>query len=370
MTNNDHQTVSTKVLRTLNLNNWFTQLLLFGVLALLLIYHLVYKRKSGKRGTQKFDNSGQDANHLSQAIPDRFTSLEQVTEALRQSGVESSNLILGIDYTASNEYQGKKSFQGRCLHDIKPDLLNPYQRVISIIGRTLSQLDEDGFIPAFGFGDAHTKDVSVFPLTPDQLSQPSQYFRCNNGVYCNGFEQVLQVYNAITPHVKLSGPTNFAPMIRKAIEIVMQRNRPEYHILVLIADGQVVNEAETEQALVEASSYPLSIIMVGVGDGPWDTMETYDDELPQRRFDNFQFVHYEKVMQSARASPTQQDVNFALAALMEIPDQFKAIRALRLLSGSTLSAPSAPSSSSSSFMPSAPPPPVVDNENVLKKYKI
>jgi len=246
------------------------------------------------------------------AIADKYKSLGEVQEALRQTGLESSNLIVGIDYTKSNTWNGKKTFGNQSLHTIRMDGVNPYQEVISIVGRTLEPFDDDKLIPCFGFGDITTQDKTVFPYFPDRS--------------CNGFQEVLNRYNEITPALALSGPTSFAPLIRNAINIVKQ-NGNSYHILVIIADGQVDNVKETSDAIVEATNYPLSIITVGVGDGPWDLMEEFDDKLPKRRFDNFQFVPYAETM--ARAE--NRDVSFSVAALMEIPDQYKAIKKLGLL---------------------------------------
>eukprot|EP00455_Lapot_gusevi_P033045 TRINITY_DN3609_c0_g1_i3.p1 TRINITY_DN3609_c0_g1~~TRINITY_DN3609_c0_g1_i3.p1 ORF type:complete len:291 (-),score=57.39 TRINITY_DN3609_c0_g1_i3:37-909(-) len=245
---------------------------------------------------------------------DKYKNLEEVQEALRQAGLESSNLIIGIDYTKSNTWTGKKTFGGRCLHDIQPGRNNPYQEAIRIIGRTLEPFDDDQLVPAFGFGDSTTTDKQVFGLSVEK-----------NGV-CHGFAEVLDRYETVTPRVSLSGPTSFAPLIYRAIEIVQESK--SYHILLIIADGQVNNERQTVDAIVEASKYPLSIIMVGVGDGPWDTMNEFDNRIPERKFDNFQFVNFSELMD---LDPQKREVEFACRALMEVPDQFKAVRKLHLL---------------------------------------
>lgn len=252
-----------------------------------------------------------NATHIN-AIVDQFTSFADVSRAVRQAGLESSNLIFGIDFTKSNLEQGYRSFGSRCLHTIDIEVENPYQQVIRCIGATLEPFDDDGIIPAFGFGDVSTRDRSVFP------------FRAEG--YCHGFQDVLAVYNQLTPNVRFSGPTSFAPLIYQAIDIIKQTR--SYHILIIIADGQVTSERSTREAIVEASKWPLSIIMVGVGDGPWETMKEFDDALPARKFDNFQFVDFNRVLSFSAGNPDQ---TFALHALMEIPDQYKAIRKLGLL---------------------------------------
>nr|CAD1818208.1 unnamed protein product [Ananas comosus var. bracteatus] len=269
-------------------------------------------------------------------IADNFNSLDEVITALRDAGLESSNLILGIDFTKSNEWTGRHSFNRRSLHSIG-DTPNPYEQAISIIGRTLASFDDDNLIPCFGFGDGKvfTLHFIIFVLCIFQLMR----IRCY--VVTTRDEEALSRYREIVPYLTLSGPTSFAPLILAAVDIV-ERSHGQYHVLVIVADGQVSGgstqpnggfsqqEQATIDAIVYASYYPLSIIMVGVGDGPWDAMQQFDDFVPRRSFDNFQFVNFTKIM-SGNMTMEKKEAAFALSALMEIPFQYRATQALCLL---------------------------------------
>jgi E3 ubiquitin-protein ligase RGLG len=259
------------------------------------------------------------------AAMSRPKTVQDVQRNLRAAGLENCSLIVGIDFTKSNMEQGYATYHGRSnLHSLewaKEGKLNPYQTVLSIIGETLAGLDDDGVIPAYYFGDTTTRDHSVKPLaaTPPK-----------------GFEELSKQYTDAIAEVKMDGPTSFGPLIDRACEIVHESGY-EFHILLIVTDGAVNDRNnETMKAIVKAAAdYPLAIIAVGVGDGPWTEMTTFDDELPERRFDNFTFVNYEQIRRKYDSS----DVVFAEEALRETPAQYKFARAKGLL-GQRRTAPS------------------------------
>ncbi|KAI8018054.1 E3 ubiquitin-protein ligase RGLG2 [Camellia lanceoleosa] len=196
-------------------------------------------------------------------IDDDYNNVDEVTEALARAGLESSNLIVGIDFTKSNEWT------------------------------------------------ASTHDQEVFSFYPDER-------------FCDGFEEVLTRYKELVPQLRLAGPTSFAPIIEMAITIVEQSGG-QYHVLVIIADGQVTRSVGTGHGQLSPRKKNF-----GVGDGPWDMMREFDDNIPARVFDNFQFVNFTEIM-SKNVDRSRKEAAFALAALMEIPSQYKATLELQLL---------------------------------------
>lgn len=113
--------------------------------------------------------------------------------------------------------------------------------------------------------------------------------------------------------------------------------------MVIIADGQVTNERATRKAIVQACQFPLSIIVIGIGDGPWytlvpyivckqhsrDMMKVFDESLPKRPWDNFHFVEYHQLVKSP--NDKAGEIAFAIHTLLEVPDQYHHIVKLGML---------------------------------------
>jgi len=181
---------------------------------------------------------GGGALHRSESIKDVYRTLSDVEAALRKAGLESSDLILAIDLTKSNKWQGEKTFMGRNLHHLDDvgGEMNFYQQVISTLFDVLvKRLDDDGRIPLFGFGEKRTGNTKVFSMNHDQP--------------CNSKQTMLDCYKHTIENSILSGPTSYAPMIYEAIDVV--RETGSFHILCMIVDGGM----DDTQATIDATSH-------------------------------------------------------------------------------------------------------------------
>ncbi|MCL7050846.1 hypothetical protein MKW94_026370 [Papaver nudicaule] len=244
-------------------------------------------------------------------MANNYKSLEQVAEALAKGDLVNSNLIVGIDFSISNTWTGENSFNGKSLHQIGGDANNPYEQVLLLIRRTLDPYMKNKLVHCFGFGDASTNDQDVFSFREDMLP-------------CNGLLEGLAQYRDIAPKLKLAGPTSYAAIIEMAMAIV-GRSGGKHHVLLIISDSELTRdsgiasdklswyEKETVSAIAKAREYPLSVILVGVGDRSPST--TFS--CPLCAFDNFKFVNFTEIM-SEDVHFSRKEIEFALAAFMEI----------------------------------------------------
>ncbi|KAH7474870.1 hypothetical protein KRP22_003453 [Phytophthora ramorum] len=235
-----------------------------------------------------------------------------------RGGCEVS-LIVGIDYTASNgspsdpsslHYTGA-SYQGQ---------MNDYQAAISATGAILEPYDADKRFPVYGFGGLVNGAVShCFPLTFDP-SQPE----------VEGIGGIMNAYSNSFQFVQLHGPTMFAPLVHQAAAIARTFSAPveqgasgnlKYFVLLIITDGAIMDMQQTIDELVEASTLPLSIVIVAVGNADFTAMNALDadDKLlvdsRRRRAarDIVQFVPFNQF----RRNPAR----LAKETLAEIPTQ-------------------------------------------------
>jgi E3 ubiquitin-protein ligase RGLG len=63
-------------------------------------------------------------------------------------------------------------------------------------------------------------------------------------------------------------------------------------------------------------------------------MKKFDDNIPQRSFDNFQFVNFTDICINPKIE--NKDVAFAISALIEIPLQYKYLKLNNIITKSKI----------------------------------
>jgi len=272
------------------------------------LYEVINEKKQQKKGS-KYTNSG-TVQLKSIRIESNPTFLDFI-----QSGLQV-NFTVAIDFTGSNG--NPKSPQS--LHYQDPSgRPNQYVTAINSVGGIVQDYDSDKMFPSLGFG-ARVPPTGIvsheFFLTLD----PARPF-------CAGVDGIVSAYYNSLNTVQLYGPTNFAPVINHVANFAAahQAEASNYFVLLILTDGIITDFDDTKRALVGASSLPMSVIIVGIGDEDFAAMDILDGDQHRLQYqgqvakrDIVQFVEMRKFV--SREGGWNKEL-LAKAVLAEIPGQ-------------------------------------------------
>uniref|UniRef100_A0A3Q0RU85 Copine-3 n=1 Tax=Amphilophus citrinellus TaxID=61819 RepID=A0A3Q0RU85_AMPCI len=223
------------------------------------------------------------------------------------------NFTVGIDFTGSNGDPRSPD----SLHYMSPDGLNQYLSALWSVGQVVQDYDTDKLFPAFGFGAKLPPDYQV----------ANHEFALNfnpTNPYCQGIQGIVEAYRTVLPKLKLSGPTNFSPIINHVASTAASaaQTNAQYCVLLILTDGEITDFDQTRDAIVRASRFPMSIIIVGVGPADFKAMELLDGDNGVLKStageavtrDIVQFVPYRQFKDASQTALAQ-------AVLAEVPSQ-------------------------------------------------
>lgn len=94
-----------------------------------------------------------------------------------------------------------------------------------------------------------------------------------------GLGNLYNAYKYALQGTSLSGPTYFSKLLGVVLDYMKANIQfPMYHILLILTDGVIHDMAQTTDLIVECSKYPLSIIIVGIGNEDFSNMIQLDGD--------------------------------------------------------------------------------------------
>ena len=280
----------------------------------------------------------------------RLKDADELSMALSEAGLEPPDglrIALGFDCTAHNRRAGRHVFSGRPLHAsntggvLGPDP-NPYQLAIFMLGKALESvgLPIDTPVRCFCYntmppqpGEALGPPPDVAPSPPPRPPPPhdvsdpidesapspppgKRQSKWAQPVVTVGMEGALSYYNSLPPYIfrgaRGSGAAGgLAQAVAYGASIANQdaADGATRTLLLLLTPGQGIDTTAAREALHAAHVVPMSVVAIGVGDGPF----------------------YELGRLAASAPHNCNAVDFHNATSSKFPDRALALEAFRVL---------------------------------------
>eukprot|EP01135_Chromosphaera_perkinsii_P003560 Nk52_evm18s248 gene=Nk52_evmTU18s248 len=231
------------------------------------------------------------------------------------------NLVVAIDFTASNGDPMKPSSLHYCNRNTRQATSNDYATAIESVANVLLNYDSDKLVPVYGFGARLPPNGQVshcFPLS-GKYDQPEVL----------GLDGILQSYYQALENVTLYGPTLFSTILRTVNEMAsvsVTQQHQQYFILLIITDGVINDMEQTIEEIVKGSGLPLSIVVVGVGNADFTDMNILDaDDVPLKNRDgklmSRDIVQFVPLNEFKNKMHSGGDFSLAREVLEEIPEQ-------------------------------------------------
>lgn len=187
------------------------------------------------------------------------------------SGGCQISLAVAIDFTASNG-DPREPGTPHYFHPPQSKEWNDYEKAIFAVGSILAKYDSDQRMPVWGFGAKYNGVVR-------------HCFQCGQEVEVEGVQGIMDAYRGVfrTP-LTMSYPTKLTEVIETASsyarheqEVAQDESKLSYTILLILTSGNVENVKETKECLIQASEDPLSVVIVGIGNADFTSMEFLDE---------------------------------------------------------------------------------------------
>ena len=234
---------------------------------------------------------------------------------------DTFSFTLGIDFSEYN----KRPHNKKNLHEVDKRGSSSYLKALEEVAKIIWGQDTDGKIPCFGFGGRPS-----FPeFTHDQTHQLIPLSGNKHKMSIISPTLLIESYLKAIEYIEPTKPASINELIKIVKEWAIRDSKNNaYQVLIILTAGHLDNVKGSIDMLVDMSSLPVSIVLVGIGDNDFSTLEKLDGDKKwlrnsKKKLTNRDIVNFVDFEESCGNTE-----KFGKKLLEEFPEQFMSYKLL------------------------------------------